>query len=47
MAFLEKIELIYEQANKSFKEQVESIKGFPKDVEELTLHLLVKFIVWL
>lgn len=39
---MEKIEQIYESASKDFKAKVQGIKGFPKDIEELTIYLLVR-----
>eukprot|EP00347_Sterkiella_histriomuscorum_P011567 403371965 len=38
--FMEKIEQIYDSASKDFKKLVTSIKGFPRDTEELTTYLI-------
>ncbi|CDW76345.1 UNKNOWN [Stylonychia lemnae] len=40
LVFMMKIEQLYESASKDFKKHVQNIKGFPRDVEELTTYLL-------
>jgi hypothetical protein len=43
LVFMEKIESIYESATKDFKSKVQAIKGFPRDIEDLTLYILVSY----